>query len=179
MGRSLVLSATVLIGILLGIITAINAFGSVGLKAVSGSPHWSEWRLEQSDSMLIYALGHFLSAGQLPPPKSARFFERNVDDEGNGLRADCAYVLQVKLTPSRWWTLSVANAGVLSPHTEITAGEAFIGSDGILKVTISARPSPGNWIVPSVDGSMNLHFIVNEPTASEVLMLPTVTKNGC
>ena len=179
MGRSTISIIALLAGLCVGVITAINALGAVGLKPVTESPRWAEWQLESNSSTLIYALGHFLGDGGLPPPKSARYFVRSTDEDGNGLRADCVYEVQGKVTPARWWTLSVAQDGQQSPHSELTAGEAVIAQDEMLHVFLSAHPMPGNWIVPPDSNSMTLRYIINEPTQDETVSLPSITKSGC
>lgn len=173
-------SAVVLLaGVLLGVISEINALGSVGLKPVTPASKWNEWQLNSANTTLVYSLGHFLSDGQLPPPKSVRYFVRSLDEDGNSLRVDCVYVVEGKVTPARWWTMSVAPAGTAAPRSELSAGEAVLSQDKNLKMTISAHPAPGNWIVPADNGSLSLRFIVNEPVLGEDIILPTITKSGC
>ena len=179
MGRTTISGGALLVGLVLGILSAINALGAVGLKPVAEYPRWSEWRLGEKDRFLIYSLGHFLIEGQLPPPKSAQYFVRNLDEDGNSLRADCVYVVEGKVTPARWWTISIAPSGVASPHSELSAGEALVNQDGTLKVSISARPMPGNWIVPADGSALSLRYIVNEAVPGEAIELPTVTKSSC
>ena len=179
MRRATLSFAAISVGLIAGFISAISALNTFGLKSVAATPAWSEWQLAGNDAVLVYTLGHFLNDGQLPPPKSARSFERNSDDGGNSLRADCVYVVQGKVTPSRWWTMSVAQAGKAAPRSELTAGEAVVSQDGSLKVTISAHPMPGNWIIPPESGSVSLHYIINEAPAGQIMPLPTITKMGC
>jgi hypothetical protein len=176
MGRISFSAVALLAGVLLGVLTAMNALGSVGLKPVSPTSKWSEWQLNGASTTLVYSLGHFLGDGQLPPPKSARYFVRSTDEDGNSLRVDCVYVVEGKITPARWWTMT---AGTAALRSELSAGEAILSQDNTLKVTISARPAPGNWIVPADNGSLSLHFIVNEPVLGQDISLPTITKSGC
>ncbi len=179
MGRLSFPAIALLAGVLLGVISAMNALSSVGLKPVTTTSKWSEWQLSGGNATLIYSLGHFLGDGQLPPPKSARYFVRSTDEDGNSLRVDCVYVVEGKVTPARWWTMSVAPAGTLAPRSELSAGEAVLSQDSNLKVTISARPASGNWIVPAERGGLSLHFIVNEAVLGQDISLPTITKSGC
>lgn len=179
MGRMTISGAALLIGLALGIISAINALGAVGLSPVAATPYWSAWRLGEKDSLLIYSLGHFLGEGQLPPPKSTQYFVRSVDEDGNGLRADCVYIIEGKVTPARWWSMSIAPLGVSAAHAELSAGEAVVSQDGDLKVSISARPMPGNWIAPADGSALTLRYVVNEAVQGEAVALPTVAKSGC
>ena len=178
MGRATYLIAAIFAGLLLGILSAVNALGSYGLLPVAAHPGWAEWQLASSDTKLVYTLGHFLSGGQLPPPKLAHSFVRTTDDGGNSLRSDCVYLVEGKITPARWWTMSVSQAGGLSAHSVLTAGEAIVDQDDSLKVTISTRPMPGNWLEP--DGSnISLVYVVNEAQNGQIVELPSVTKKGC
>jgi hypothetical protein len=179
MGRFTFPAIALLAGVLLGVISAMSALGSVGLKPVAPTSKWSEWQLNGASTTLVYSLGHFLGDGQLPPPKSARYFVRSLDEDGNSLRVDCVYVVEGKVTPARWWTMSVAPTATAAPRSELSAGEAVLAQDSNLKVTISARPAPGNWIVPTNSSSLALHFIVNEPVLGQDVVLPTITKSGC
>lgn len=179
MGRMTISGAALLIGLVLGVISAISALGAVGLRSVDAAPHWFEWQLGEKDSLLIYSLGHFLGEGQLPPPRSSQYFVRNVDEDGNGLRADCDYIIEGTVTPARWWTMSIAPSGVAAPHSELSAGEALVSQDGDLKISISARPMPGNWMTPADSSAFSLRYVIDEAAQGEVIAFPTITKSGC
>ncbi len=178
MGRATYLIAAIFSGLLLGILSAVSALGSYGLRPVANNPAWAEWQLAGNDTKLVYTLNHFLSGGQLPPPKLAQSFVRTTDESGSRLRSDCVYLVEGKITPARWWTMSVSQAGGLSAHSVLTAGEAIVDQDDGLKVTISTRPMPGNWLEP--DGSnISLVYVVNEAQNGQTVELPSVTKKGC
>jgi hypothetical protein len=178
MGRATYLIAAIVVGLLLGIVSAVNALGSFGLLPVAAEPSWAEWQLASSDAKLTYTLGHFLSNGQLPPPKLAQSFVRTTDDNGERLRSDCVYLAEGKITPARWWTMSVNQTGRLSTHSVLTAGEAVVGADDVLKVTISSQPMPGNWLEPD-SSNISLVYIINEAPNGETVQLPSITKKGC
>jgi hypothetical protein len=178
MGRATYFIAAIFAGLLLGIFSAVNALGSYGLVAVAAHPGWAEWQLNSGDTKLIYTLGHFLSGGQLPPPKLAQSFVRTTDDEGNSLRSDCIYVVKGEITPARWWTMSINQAGGLSAHSVLTAGEALVDKDGVLKITVSQHPMPGNWLQPD-GGSVSLVYVIHEAPNGETIQLPSITNKGC
>jgi hypothetical protein len=178
MGRATYLIAAIFGGLLIGILSAVSALGSFGLQPVTDKSAWAEWQLASGDTKLTYTLGHFLSGGQLPPPKLAHSFVRTTDDSGARLRSDCVYLVEGKITPARWWTMSVNNAGSLSTHSVLTAGEAIVGEEDDLKVTISSRPMPGNWLEPD-SSSVSLIYIINEAPNGQDLQLPSVIKKGC
>jgi hypothetical protein len=178
MGRSTYLIAAIFTGLLVGILSAVNALGSYGLVPVAAHPAWAEWQVNSSDTKLLYSLGHFLSGGELPPPKLAQSFVRSTDETGARLSSDCIYILEGKITPARWWTISVGRAGGISAHSVLTAGEAIVDQDGVLKVTISQHPMPGNWIEPE-SGNISLDYVINEAPNGEPIQLPSITKKGC
>ena len=178
--RNFTLFTAILIGgFVIGWLTAINGLAGLGLKAVVGSPYWSEWALKGDDRWQVYALGHFLSDGQLPPPKSARFFVRSADEDGNTLRGDCVYVIKGPAIAARWWTLRVSADGKSDAQSTLSAGETVLNQDGTLIVTISRHPSPGNWIVPPDSSAVNVDYVISEPAFNEAVELPLITKSGC
>lgn len=165
-------------GLGIGVITAIYALGSFGLKPVIDNPGWQEWRLSENDRMQPYSFGHFLSSGQVPPPKAARYYMRERDDEGNVLSSDCIFEISGPSTPARWWSLSVGQ----KESSVLSAGQAMLDSDGTLKAVVSRHPLPGNWLKPPDSGSFTLTYIVTEPLKQKgdaVLALPHVKKAGC
>ncbi len=165
-------------GLGLGVLTAIYALSTLGLKPVADSQGWREWRLGENDRMLPYSLGHFLGSGQVPPPKAARYYVRERDDDGNVLSGDCVFEISGPSIPARWWSLSVGQkeASVLS------AGQAMLDDAGNLKAVVSRHPLPGNWLTPPDSGSFTLTYIVVEPLKQKSdasLVLPHVKKAGC
>jgi hypothetical protein len=168
----------IFLGLVIGLGSAMQALNGTGLQAVKSGNGWQAWRLSSNDRFLPYSLGHFLNNGELPPPKSAFYYVRSTDDDGNALRGDCVFKVEGPALASRWWSLSagVERAAVLS------AGEAVLDSKSNLKVIISRHPQPGNWIVPSGNGRYTLTYILSEPTRATdttVLQLPYVKKVGC
>jgi hypothetical protein len=172
--------ATVYLGLgaIVGSTSAMQALSGSALRAVKNGNGWQQWRLDDNDNMLPYSVGHFLSEGKLPPPKSALYYVRDRDDDGNVLRGDCAYSVEGPAIPSRWWSLSAGtNAGAV-----LSAGEAVLDGKKHLRAVVSRRPEPGNWIVPSDSGSYTLVYILSEAskaTAVADLELPHVKKLGC
>ena len=168
----------ILSGLGFGVITAIYALNSVGLKPVEGGQGWQEWRLGDNDHTLPYSLGHFLGNGQVPPPKAARFYVRERDDDGNVLSSNCVFEISGPSIPARWWSLSAGEkeASVLS------AGQAMLDEAGNLKAVVSRHPLPGNWLTPPDSNSFTLTYIVTEPLKQKndaKLVLPHVKKASC
>ena len=78
------------IGVFVGWISARTMIENLPLKAVAGNDNWREYNAVD-ELLLPYAVGHFGSRGELPPPGVARYFQRTVDDEGSSLRGECIY----------------------------------------------------------------------------------------
>lgn len=172
-------TAVLICGFVFGWLAAIDALGFFGLKAVAGAPNWREWALNSDDRTQVYALGHFLSEGQLPPPKSARYFVRGVDEDGYALRGDCDYMIKGPAIAARWWTLRVSADGKSDTQSTLSAGETILNQDGTLLATISRHPSPGNWIIPPQSGTLSVEYVISEPAFNEAVELPLITKSGC
>ena len=172
-------SALIVAGFMLGIGSAIHGLDAWGLKAVTDAPSWQEWRLNQSDKMQIYALGHFLGQGQLPPSRSSRYFSRRVDDEGNLLRSGCSYVLKSTPILARWWSIDVGTSDVQIAPSEISAGQALLAFDGSFNITIARGPHPGNWLVPPDSSAIIVNLSLSEPEIGKAFILPSISKAGC
>jgi hypothetical protein len=178
MGRATYLIAAIFGGLLLGILSAFSALGSYGLQPVIGTPAWAEWQINNNDTKQLYTLGHFLNGGQLPPPKLAQSFVRTTDESGSLLRSDCVYLIEGKITPARWWAISVNQNSGSSAHSVLTAGEAVVDQDDVLKIIVSASPMPGNWLQPD-SSNVSLVYIINEAPNGQDIQLPSVTKKSC
>ncbi len=171
--------AYIVAGLALGLTSAIYGLDHFGLKPVAGAAGWQEWRLTASDRFSPYAIGHFLSDGRVPTPSSAKFFMLDVDADGNNLRADCAYTIEGTPVPSRWWSISIANAVSNAEGTTLSAGNAILEGDGTLSATVSREPMPGNWLRLADSGAFKIMYAVSEPAAGVQVELPLVKKGGC
>lgn len=169
----------VVIGLALGLASAIYSLDGFGLKPAAENAGWQEWRFSADDRLQPYALGHFQSAGKVPTPSSTHYFTRNMDDDGNSLRGDCVFVLSGPTIPSRWWSLSAGDASELTRSAVLSAGRAILNADGDLEVNIARQPMPGNWVRPDSSGTYNLIYVVSEPAQNAKLVLPNVKKGGC
>jgi hypothetical protein len=171
-------SFSIIGGIVAGVLTAIHALGTMGLRPAIDGVGWQEWRLDENDRLRPYSLGHFLGSGQLPPPKAARFYVRETDDDGNVLSSDCVFKISGPAIPSRWWSLSVGQ----NESSILSAGQAILDGEGNLKAVVSRHPLPGNWLTPPDSSHFTLTYIISEPAklkATENLVLPQVKKAGC
>jgi hypothetical protein len=168
----------ILVGLGFGVYTAMRALESAGLESVEGAAGWQEWRLSENDRSLPYALGHFLSSGQVPPAKDARYFVRQLDDDGKLLSSNCSFKIDGPEISSRWWTLRAGE----DKASVISAGQAIISETGQLLATVSPHPAPGNWLLPSQESNFTLTYVINGPAKTKndaPLVLPSVKKVGC
>jgi hypothetical protein len=165
----------IVLGIIFGWASAVQSLNGAGLQIVKDGNGWQEWQVGPSDRLLPYSLGHFISSGQLPPPKSVRYFERFTDDEGNTLRGDCMFLIEGPVTPSRWWSMTAGTTA----QAALSAGAAILESDNLLKITASRLPVPGNWIAPDDTGGFHLTYVLSEVSADSAIEFPHVKKLGC
>lgn len=169
----------IFVGLAFGWLSAKHMLGRVALAAPVANSGWNEIRIGGDSLSTLYRTGHFLARGQVPPPADVRMFTRDTDDEGNTLRGDCVVLVAGKLAASRWWFVGAENAGGIAT---LSAGHVVREADGEVNVSISRRPTAGNWLVPLSDGSYVLQFIVHDAAddgAELALHLPTVKRLWC
>ena len=112
------------------------------------------------------------------------------DSSGARLRRDCSYLVEGTAPLSRFWTLYVADDHLAVLPTRRLRAPA-IHSIGLLRsadnsfaITVSRRPSPGNWLSVEGDG----HFLIaltlyDTPVGSssgvDDVELPQVLRGDC
>jgi hypothetical protein len=167
----------VIIGAVLGLLTAIHQMSVAGLYAAPSSPGWSSWQPEKPSFWQVYATQRFLDDGALPPPKSVQLYTRALDDDGNQLRAECDYSLSGPAIKSRWWTVATVIDTASPPADVLAAGSAVVGQDNTLDVNLSRQPQGGNWLKVPASGNYMLRAVVND--ATDTVQLPGIKKVGC
>jgi hypothetical protein len=165
-----------------GLATAVVALNSVGLSGNSDPANWQRWNLAEDSLSLPYALGHFLTAGQVPPTNASKQYVRRTDNTGKGLNASCTAVVAGVIPATRWWTLAATanNGTTTSKRGVLNAGQAVVDANGQLHVRIGREPMPGNWLVPPSNGAFMLVLTLHDPvTDIDIKLLPSVTLEGC
>jgi hypothetical protein len=141
--------------------------------------NWHSVRIAADSSLGFYAASSFLRKGQLPPPRGARFYTRNLDDEGNALRGGCVVSIEGKMPDVRWWSVKVQTS---SGDASLDAGEALREADGTLVISISRAPAAGNWLRVPDDGIYNLNLVIFDPAQQSrktALPLPAIKRLWC
>jgi hypothetical protein len=139
-----------LIGGGLGLATATRSIdgGFAGISSEHGQ--WVTWPAAGRKDEDPYTRAHFVLDGRLPVSAfEAAEFETASDSTGATLDADCTYILEGRLPPSRWW--SVWTAPAAAPGDGVTSQAAVLEPDGGLRVAFSRAAQPGNWIRLSAD----------------------------
>jgi hypothetical protein len=169
-------------GVVMGLGSAIFRLSDAGETIVPGNEAWSELDPSKANDVLPYGLGRYLGAGQVPPSLTIRQFMRVRDEDGNSLRGDCAYVLEGKVPPARWWSLAATDADgrAVSPTSVIVAGQALRDSENLLRVTFAPWPVSGNWVRVE-SGSYRLVLALHDGVDDEEkpVTLPVVRKGRC
>ena len=112
------------------------------------------------------------------------------DSNGDALRRECRYTIEGAVPTARFWTLYAADEGMTAIDSGTLRANALhsLGvlrrADNSLSISVSARPSPGNWL--EVPGSGRMFFVLtlyDTPVASSTgvagFELPQVIKAGC
>lgn len=145
--------------------------GSVG--------NWHSVRIAGDSSSGFYAAASFLRKGQLPPPRGARFYTRNLDDDGNALRGGCVVSIEGRMPSVRWWSIKTQTS---SGDAALDVGEALREADGSLVISISHAPSSGNWLKTPGDGAYDLDLVIFDPvqvSKDAAPPLPAVKRLWC
>jgi len=174
-------TAFLISGALAGYVSAQQSLGRAGLVPVANELRWQQARVNPKDPYTVYAIGHFSADGFLPPPATSLFYLRNTDEDGNTLRAECAYTFAGAAPQSRWWSVRIGNS--LDAVTTLTAGDAILSGDDQLKIGIARRPTPGNWLAMPQVSNLQVTLVMNEPYPlaknAKTTPLPTVQKVEC
>jgi len=112
------------------------------------------------------------------------------DSNGDALRRDCRYTIEGTVPPARFWTLYAAdevNAAIATGTRRANALNSFQvlhQPDSSLAISVSGRPSPGNWLRVTGTGPMTFVLtLYDTPIASSTgvsdVELPQVLKAGC
>ena len=179
MTRSFLPLVMLIVGALLGVLSAGRMLDGQA-QPIPGEPNgWREWRGGEDSLRNTYSIGHYLSKGQIPPPKGVRYFVRNTDDEGQTLRGSCAISIEGKFPLSRWWFAAAVSG---DERTTLDAGQAVRQADGTTVIAIASAPAQGNWLAPPNDATYELQFVllgVDESAVPTPGGLPRVRKLGC
>ncbi|MGS1095938.1 DUF1214 domain-containing protein [Aquamicrobium terrae] len=112
------------------------------------------------------------------------------DSSGQPLLRECTYRIEGHLPIARFWTLYAANQSLDVLHTGKTRPAALQSyqvlreQDNSVRLTASARPAPGNWLLTEGKGAM--YFVLtfyDTPIASSTglsgIDLPRIVRSGC
>ncbi len=175
-------SALLLVGAVAGYVTGLQALGEASRVSAAGNSGWTQERINPKDSYAIYAVGHFLSNGLLPPERGMSYYTRNTDEDSNGLRSSCTYQLSGSEPRARWWSVRAAPAGNPGAAVTFSARDAILSGDDGFTLSISHRTQPGNWLAVPDFGAMQVFLVLNEsyPLAKdETLKLPVLRRIAC
>jgi hypothetical protein len=169
---------SIVAGLALGLVSAQTMMQRAADAQEGSIGNWHSVRIA-ADSNGFYAASSFLRKGQLPPPRGARFYTRNLDDDGNALRGGCVVSIEGMLPSVRWWSVKVESS---SGVTALDAGDALREADGTLVISISKAPSAGNWLKAPDDGVYSVNLVFFDPVQASkdaVPALPTVKRLWC
>ena len=171
-----------LLGTLGGYLSATAAVNSFGASPAGAGSQWRHWDVAPSSAAHPYAVAHYLLADRLPPPSGQIMeFVTDRDKDGNAIDGDCVYRVTGKPAAARWWSIALPETGTAA-NPVVTAETAVLDADGLLTVTISRHPSPGNWLGPASGENYSLIYAVSESeAASGTTAAPplTITRTEC
>ena len=189
---------TVLLTLLVLVIAIGGGAGSVWfmleeappINAVQAGP-WTAFPNAGTHQADPYSRARFARRGGIPLGRAEGIvFTARRDSTGAGLQRECIYEIGGPMPAARFWTLLAADdeGEPLPPlarqrpalHSRMLLREA----DNGFTITVSGRPSPGNWLAIGGEGPMQLVLtLFDTPVASaarvEELVLPAIRRVEC
>lgn len=121
--------------------------------------------------------------------EEAVYFVATDDDDGDGLRGDCAYRVTGGDLPASWWSLTLYDGAYLpdndDEHLSVDATSVELADDGAWNAYLGPSPdSPGDWISTNGADRPNLvlrlylpeESVLADPTTVPV---PRITRLAC
>jgi len=162
-----------IIGVLGGYLSATAAIGSFGVSPAGAGSQWQHRDVALASAAHPYAVAHYLLSGRFPPPSGQIVeFTADRDKDGNPIDGNCIYTITGKPAASRWWSIAIPQSAA-GMNPVITSEAAVLDATGLLTVTVSRHPAPGNWLRSAADGKYSLIYAVSESeTASDAATPP-------
>jgi hypothetical protein len=116
------------------------------------------------------------------------YYTATNDSDGNALDGNCAYQIEGRDPPTRWWSITAFGADdFLIPNTadrySVSINSVARRTDGTFAVTLSKAKVEGNWI-PVAGERFSVTIRLYNPQAAVVadpahVALPTIKKAIC
>jgi hypothetical protein len=167
-------------GVAIGWLSAVAMIERFGVQDVAGYPLWQEMRSIEDRFAAPYTLSYYVNQGQVPAPGTALSYLRDVDDEGNTLRGNCHYMINVKLTPARYFTFTLAQSD--GTFASLGANQLVTEADGNLVLNLAPYPVSGNRLITAKSGAQTIYFTIHEPVLADGVttpVLPSIQKVMC
>lgn len=149
MKRGLGGSIYLAVGGLIGIATAIGSVDFFGSTALRADSPWRSWDTSNDSDTAFFASAHYLLNGRLPPgPGQLQEMTADRDSDGQLFSSSCSYAVTGPAWRHLWWSLAATTSTGTAPRVSgMATSDSFVyETDGSFKATVSAAPSPGNWI---------------------------------
>uniref|UniRef100_A0A2A4Z8X0 DUF1214 domain-containing protein n=1 Tax=OCS116 cluster bacterium TaxID=2030921 RepID=A0A2A4Z8X0_9PROT len=185
----------ILVGLLIGIITAFQAISTGWGVDVQQNNGWRIHKNLADPQLSVYAKAYLVNSGHLPLPQDqALYFFTYVDSAGQALEANCQYTLEGDDMDAFWWSVSLHNVDFKqfensSRRYSFNMSNIIRKSDGRYDIAISAAVKQGNWLplnqTAAQDNarfmmSLRLYGIDKKMIEDiEQLTLPILVNRGC
>ncbi|MBX3568741.1 MAG: DUF1214 domain-containing protein [Rhizobiaceae bacterium] len=167
---------------------AVDARDTVGVVSVGG---WTALPDRGSPGSDPYARAQLARDGVLPLGQAEGLtFSADQDADGRPLLRDCRYRLAGGMPPARLWTLHADDpqfGPIAGPGGRVMALNSYValyGDGGTIRVEVSPRPEPGNWLGVAGTGRMVLVLtLYDTPLAGGTefsdVALPSIVRVDC
>jgi hypothetical protein len=171
----------------------VTAWAVRGLPVTGGATFgaWTTWPSLGTSGVDPYGRAVLAVSGRIPLARADGLaFVATTTDDGTALNGFCTVVVEGPVPVARAWTLSLLDAAGLPAANPagrhvLTSQEAVAVAGGVLRITVSPRPHPGNWLPSGGLPAYRLVLSVYEPSGSTLepgLMrpaLPDIRQQDC
>jgi hypothetical protein len=182
--------SAVVVGLLLGVGSAVWVLGNGELLGAFEEDHWIGNDRVGSDAADPYTRGIVASIGLLALEKSETiYFHRYEDEHGGQMREGCVYELRGSALPARWWSITLYAADDFLPVNgqrafSVDASQVVADGDGWTVRIAPDRGDSTNWISNAEAGEFSLALRMYNPQAVALddpgsVTFPTVTTVSC
>ena len=121
--------------------------------------------------------------------EEAVYFVATEDDNGDGLRPDCAYLVTGGDLPATWWSLTLYDGSYLpendDEHLSVDSTSVELAADGAWNAYLGPSPDArGDWISTNEADRLNLVLRLYVPEESVLadpttVPIPRITRLAC
>lgn len=132
-----------------------------------------------------YTRAQVAVTGNLPLGRAEGLaFQASKDDNGDGLLAECSYILAGLTPPARFWTLRTEKSDAANVTGTLHSRSIIRAADNGMEIAIGPLPASGNWLRTEGRGEMRLVLTIYDSLVkggpmADTMTMPAIRRTGC